>query len=229
MVNLFYAFVPSFDGSANPVANSRPRLQSRSNATNEMWMSIYRYGLDTSGKRNLENQYLRCALWNATYDVDFEWISGIQQIKGTHQALNEVQFPNETGNVVSDMSQHAYSAVFWALADQLVGQMTWFHDEKGVEKQNLVPEFGVIDSPIQHTSLLGSSDLDLFFDLNKNNSRLVYENHTVPVSKVGELSPQRVQDKNLAQNKTLMELVENFSFNLTISLMHNEYLTSVSL
>jgi hypothetical protein len=217
LINVFYAFVPTFDSSGDLIAQSRPRLQSPSNATNELWMKFSRYALDEDKGRILESKYQRCALRNASYNLQLEWIGSAQTVRGSYLALEEIPFPHDNGESISNMSAQAYSAVFWALTDQLVGQLTWFREED-TWKKDLSPEFGVIDSPIQHTSLLGSSDLDYFFDLNKNNSW--YPRQGRP-----ELTPQRRQDKNLARNRTLPVLIEELSFNLTVSLLHNELLT----
>jgi hypothetical protein len=99
----------------------------------------------------------------------------------------------------------------------LVGAFSWFVDEDR-SKPFLFPEFGVIDTPLQRTSLLGSVDLDVFFDLNKNKGWKKDENTT-------QLSDQRLQDKALAKNRTLAVLIEELSFNMTVSLLHNEILT----
>jgi hypothetical protein len=78
-------------------------------------------------------------------------------------------------------------------------------------------KFSVIDTAISCTSLLGSSDLDVFFDLNKNLSW--YSDNTT------QRSDQRLQDEALARNRTLDVLIEELSFNVTVSLLHNELLT----
>ena len=113
------------------------------------------------------------------------------------------------------MSAHAYSAFLWCLSDQIVGAFTWFGDRSNPFPS---PEFGVIDTPLQHTSLLGSSDLDVYFDLNKNKSWNKDGNST-------QLSDQRMQDKAMARNRTLPVLIEELSYNMTVSLLHNEILT----
>jgi hypothetical protein len=77
--------------------------------------------------------------------------------------------------------------------------------------------FGLINTPIQHNSLLGSNDLDYHFYMNQ---RMLY-----PLDNNMTLSFQRLQDKALARNLTLDILVEELSFNVTISLMNNLLLT----
>jgi hypothetical protein len=65
---------------------------------------------------------------------------------------------------------------------------------------------------------LGSADLDVYFDFNYIYELYRRDNET-------KLSDQRLQDKQLARNRTLPVLVEELSSNLTISLMHNTLLT----
>ena len=223
--NVYYAFVPGFDSSDALLAQSRPRFQSPGNSTNELWMTFSRYAIDTDGTMALERKYQRCALRNASYDLQLEWIGGAQKVDGSYRVLEEVPFPHDNGDIVSNMTQHSYSAVFWALADQLVGQLTWFQ-ETDQWKKDLSPEFGVIDSQIRETSLLGSSDLDVFFNLNKNNSWYgKHEGEAPEPHKPPKLSAQRQQDKDMAKNRTLDVLIEELSFNVTVSLLHNELLT----
>jgi hypothetical protein len=56
-------------------------------------------------------------------------------------------------------------------------------------------DYSSIASNIEHTSLLGSNDLDYFFDLNSE----VNSTYTTEYP----LSPQRILDKALAQNPTV--------------------------
>jgi len=100
----------------------------------------------------------------------------------------------------------------WVLADQLVGSFGWFNDTSTPNKT-----FGMINSPIQHNSLLGTSDLDVFFDFNedKGSCKLPYD----------KLSAQRRQDIDLAKNRTVDVLIEELSSNTTVSIMHNDLLT----
>lgn len=216
-VNVYYGFVPAVDDSGKVTALDRNRLQTPSNGTNQLWMAVLRYAIDTGGNRIQERHYQVCQLYNATYNLRLEWDRGTQNVQGSYKVLEEVNFPNDRSDAAADMSQHAYSAFLWALTDQLVGAFSWFVEEDQ-SKPYLSPEFGVIDTSIQHTSLLGSSDLDMFFDLNENNGWYKVEN-------TGTLSNQRAQDKLLERNRTLKALIEELSFNLTASLLHNELLT----
>ncbi|KAH0538880.1 hypothetical protein FGG08_004536 [Glutinoglossum americanum] len=206
-VNVYYAFVPAFNTTGELIALSKPRLQSPSNATNQLWMTFLRYAIDPGGNRIKERRYQVCQLYNASYDLKLEWDRGFQNATGSYGVLEEVRFPNDKSDVVSDLPQHSYSAFMWALTDLLVGAFSWF-----VESNQ--SQFGAIDTTVPRTSLLGSSDLDVFFDLNKNNED----------SDETQLSDQRLQDKALAKNRTLGVLIEELSFNMTVSLMHNELL-----
>jgi hypothetical protein len=215
-VNVYYGFVPAFDAAGETIALSKPRLQSPSNATNQLWITFLRYAMDSDGHRTRERHFQVCQLHNATFDLDLAWTGGVQAIHGSYDVLGEVQFPNHQSDNVSDMSQHAYSAFMWVLTDQLVGVFTWVGDRSN---PSLSPEFGVIDTPLHRTSVLGSSDLDVFFDLNKKNKMENMDEDSTP------LSDQRLQDKALARNRTLDVLIEELSFNMTVSLLHNELLT----
>jgi hypothetical protein len=216
-INVYYAFVPAFNATGDLIALSQPRLQSPSNSTNQLWMTFLRYAIDSGGNRIQERHYQVCQLYNATYDLKFKWERGFQDVTGSYKALEEVNFPNDKPDVVSDMSQHSYSAFMWALTDQLVGTFSWFV-ESNRSNIHQPPEFGIIDTAISHTSLLGSSDLDVFFNLDKNKGWGGGTNDT-------QISDQRLQDKALAKNRTLDVLIEELSFNTTVSLLHNELLT----
>ena len=215
--NVYYAFVPAFDAAGGLTALSKPRLQSPSNATNQLWMTFLRYAIDSAGNRIKERHYQVCQLYNATYDLTLGWDGGFQNVRHSYEVLEEVDFPTERPDPVSGMSQHSYSAFMWALTDQLVGAFSWF-EESNQSNPGHLPQFGVIDTPIGHTSLLGSSDLDAFFDLN------IYKGWS-STGNTTQLSNQRLQDKALAKNRTLDILIEELSFNTTVSLLHNELLT----
>lgn len=215
--NVYYAFVPAFDAAGRLMALSKPRLQYPSNATNQLWMTYLRYAIDLNGNHIRERDYQVCQLYNATYDLTLEWDGGIQHVSPSYKVHEAVHFPNKQPDPVSGMSRHAYSALFWALTNQVVGSFGWFEE---VDRSDGIAaaQFGVIDTPISRTSLLGSSDLDLFFDLDNQKGWSERTNTT-------ELSDQRLQDKALARNRTLAVLIEELSFNTTVSLLNNELLT----
>jgi hypothetical protein len=54
----------------------------------------------------------------------------------------------------------------WALSDRLVGSMGFFRDSSPSNVS--APYFAEITTEVQQTSILGSSDLDVFFDVNHN-------------------------------------------------------------
>ncbi|ERF68831.1 hypothetical protein EPUS_06275 [Endocarpon pusillum Z07020] len=215
--NVYYAFVPAFDAVGGLIALSKPRLQAPSNPTNQLWITFLRYAIGLEGNRIKERHYQVCQLYNATYDLTLEWDGAFQNVTHSYEVLEEVHFPTGRPDPVSGMSRHSYSAFMWALTDQLVGAFSWFEELNQSNSGNLT-QFGLIDTPIAHTSLLGSSDLDVFFDLNRDKG-------WSPTGNTTQLSSQRLQDKALAKNRTLDILIEELSFNTTVSLLHNELLT----
>lgn len=71
--------------------------------------------------------------------------------------------------------------------------------------------FTEITTNIQYTSLLGSQDLSPFFDSNHPEQRTA--------------SDQRLEDIALARNRTLDVLIEELTFNITISLMSSDLIS----
>ena len=218
VANYYYAFVPdlsSFGDKSSPndgvEAVSQIRLQQPYNASNELWMVYSRYTgrVDSVGWREIEDYYSTCRLYNASYDINFEFEEANQNITSrSTQIMNLVEYPSEDA-LASDqvMVQHGYSAVMWAMSDLLVKSMGIFNatsDSPG----GPVANFSEITTQIQHTSLLGSQDLDVFFDRNKG---LYSHNYT--------LTDQRIEDIDLAQNRTLEVLIEELMFNITMSFM----------
>lgn len=213
LTNALYSFVPSFH-NGEVTALPDVRYQEFVNASNEVWMVFMRYVESSNGQPCEYKPYHQvCKLWNATYDLDLSWENGLQTITGSRSLLQEVPYPNDQAGEISNMAQHAHSAFMWVLADQVVGSFGWYNDTSVPNNKT----FGMIDSPIQHNSLLGTSDLDVFFDFNEEAGacKLPYD----------QLSPQRRQDKDLARNRTLDVLIEELSFNVTVSLMYNDLLT----
>lgn len=102
---------------------------------------------------------------NATFDIHLSWDNGFQMVTGSPTLMHPVAYPDDGPNDVSNMAQHAYSAFMWVLSDQVVGSIGWFNDTAA--RNGSGEEFGVITSPIEHNSLLGTSDLDVFFDFNE--------------------------------------------------------------
>lgn len=79
-------------------------------------------------------------------------------------------------------------------------------------------QFGVIDTPLEHNVLLGCDDLDVFFDFS-------HRLYSFDESRMEGLKDQRRRDKNMAGGLSLGELIEQLSFNVTVSLLQNELLT----
>jgi hypothetical protein len=166
--------------------------------------------------------YSVCSLWNATYDLTFSFNAGAQNI--SHQNVTPINLvPYPIGGRSSDAVQLSYSAVFWAIADQLVGTIGVIGSlQNGV----FSPSYGSIDTALQRNSLLGSDSLDYFFDINSAvNSSL--GNSTILKTGVPlewPLSGQRILDKDLSNNLTLPNLIELLSFNATVSFLNDSLL-----
>ena len=214
----YFAFVPIYNSTGQVISLSEPRVQSQYNALNQMWMTFIRYSYDNTGKQIRERFYEICRLHNATYDVHLKWNMGLQSINVSHVIGEEVPYPRDGPTDVSNMAQHAYSAVMWTLTDQLVGQMAWFQEEQQENDLFVPSQFGAVQTRLQETSLLGSSDLDYYFDFNLEHGLYRYDNET-------QISGQRLQDKYFARNRTLPELIQQLSSNITVSLLHNVLLT----
>ncbi|KAJ4175882.1 hypothetical protein NW767_015638 [Fusarium falciforme] len=209
----YFGFVPAVNSTGDLVALSQPRYQEPSNGTNELWMTFQRYVFNETGHRVRTRAWQVCRLYNATYDLRLEWDHGVQSVTGSYTVYEEVGFPRDGPNEVSNMASHAYAAFMWALTDQLVGSFAWFRQEN-ISDTNPSPgaaaQFGSIESPIRQNSVLGSVDLDVFFDFNGIYGLYVSDNET-------DMSAQRLQDKSLARNRTLAVLIEELSFNMTCS------------
>jgi hypothetical protein len=218
----YFAFVPDLSNVRNSsapnggvTAVSQFRLQQPQNASNQLWMVFSRYVLDTTGQRTTEDHYLLCQLYNATYNISLTFEEGSQTIQdqGT-RILNAVDYPEANAPLSPDlMVQHAYSAFMWALTDLLVGSMGIFTEETS-NSSNVLTHFGEITTEIEHTSLLGSSDLDAYFDSN----HALHSNNSI-------VSDQRLQDIALAKNRTLDILIEELAYNITLSFMNSNLLS----
>jgi hypothetical protein len=78
------------------------------------------------------------------------------------------------------MARRAYSAFFWALADQILGSLGRFQEP--MANNSMVRSFGRIHSPIQHNALLGSPDLAVYFDYSEDKGacQIPYANLSAP-------------------------------------------------
>jgi hypothetical protein len=219
----YFAFVPNEyilnGGDVTDIAVvedvSDIRMQRPSNASNQLWATYQRYVWDATGNINTEAHHTVCRLYNASYDIYFQFDAGSQMIEQKElKILNEISYPKDDPHIATNFAAHSYSAFMWVLTDQLVGSMGWWINNATNRK------FSEIATPIEHNSLLGSVDLDPFFDYNNalyfQNSTSLYNEH---------LSDQRLEDKALARNRTLAVLIEELSFNVTTSLMTNNLLS----
>jgi hypothetical protein len=233
MVNAFYSLVPSLDVNLNGTsiidfngtkitALAEPRLQQPQSAMNELWFTFMRYARAQdgtivtygNGTKVAERQFFQCKLYHAQYDISLRFDDGSQIVTKTKiDVLESIEFPDNDPSVPTNLTRHSYSAYFSAFTDQLVGSMGFLNDTmpNGIR----TPAFSQIDTAILRNSLLGSDDLDFYFDTNK---QLYLNNTNQP------LSPQRLLDKSLARNQTLPYLMEDLAFNITITLLTNPLL-----
>ncbi|OAG08539.1 uncharacterized protein CC84DRAFT_1257383 [Paraphaeosphaeria sporulosa] len=221
--SVYYAFIPSYNETGDLYPVLTPRLQTRSNASNELWMTFLRPVIK-SGERVTERRYQVCKLHNATYNLRIARDLGLQNISKSYTINEQVHYPRDNSTSISNMAQHAYTAFMWALCDQLVGKFSWYNNTAWSQNSSLsspsgAAQFGVLQSPISRTSLLGSLDLDAFFDLDEANKL-----YSKPEGN-GSLSDQRLMDKAMAKNRTLDVLIEELSFNISVGLMWDPLLT----
>jgi hypothetical protein len=136
-----------------------------------------------------------------------------------YEILEPVPFPSDTPGMISNMAQHAYSAFMWSITDQLVGKFAWYEEvnPSSSASSSRPSQYGALESAIQRTSLLGSLDLDAYFDLDEE--RGLYRNQNLT------LGDQRLMDKRMARNRTLDVLIEELSFNVSVGLMRDTLLT----
>jgi hypothetical protein len=180
-------------------------------------MTFQRYVIDSTGAEVPQPRHLVCQLYNASYDLSLSFMENSQTITvNSLEILNTVGYPPVDPTTPSDLVQHAYSAYMWAFTDQLIGWIGIYNDTSLSNSSCGITEFSEIQTQIEHTSLLGSSDLDYFFDKNHD----LFSN-----SSTGTNSDQRQQDIALAQNQTLDTLIPELAFNTTLSFMTNDLLS----
>lgn len=222
VANYYYAFVPNLATYGNSSLPNdgvgvvpQMRLQQPQNASNQIWIASTRYSKAISFQT--EDHYTICTLYNASYDLNIAFNQGIQTVtKRSLNLLDPVPYPDPTTLLSDDlMVQHAYSAYMWSLSDLIVGTMGIFQvapSSPGLPSTY----FSEITTPIAHTSLIGTSDLDAFFERRSNDP--LGNNKTA-------VSDQRAQDINLAGNATLENLIEELSWNITCSFMNSDLLS----
>ncbi len=134
-INTFFSFVPDMSNFGNDTTSSKgvqivaqTRLQTPSNASNELWMVYSKYVYDSTRNRNTVDHYTTCTLFNASYDLDLTFNDGSQNVTRSNiSTLNAIDYPRDDApSTPSIQAQHAYSAVFWAITDLLVGSMGIF-------------------------------------------------------------------------------------------------------
>ncbi|KAI4941785.1 hypothetical protein J4E86_010296 [Alternaria arbusti] len=221
--NAYFSFVPTHNSTGGLTAVSHPRQHVPSKPMNELWMSFLRPIINDQGERVKLRQYQICRPHNASYSLQISQYHGLQNVSGKYEVGETISFPDEGPDEISNMTQHAYTAFMWVMCDQLVGKLAWLKDTSISDKQ-AAAQYGVIDSPIQRTSLLGSADLDAYFEFDEE--KVLYKGQNM--STALKLSDQRLQDKAMARNRTLDVLIEELSFNLTVSMMHNRLLTNMA-
>ena len=225
----YFSFVPTWNSSRDLTAVWHPRQQTPATPLNQLWLSFMRPKIDENGARVKERHYQVCQPHNASYNLNISQYHGVQNVTGNYTVGDVVPFPKDSLHAVSEMTQHAYTAFMWVLCDQLVGKFAWYvesnttTDSSSASPLRRASQFGIIDSPISRTSLLGSLDLDAFFEFDEE--KRLYRDQNI--SQIYDLKDQRLKDKALARNRTLDILIEELSFNTTISLMHNALLTYV--
>lgn len=215
--NFYYAFVPELNGpDVEPILSNR--FQQPANASNQLWMTFQRYVYNSTGAKVPTPRHLVCQLYNASYDLSLSFVETNQSITtNSLQILNAVDYPQIDPETPSDLVQHAYSAYMWAFTDQLVGSMGIYNDtslaNNSISSSSGITQFGEIKTQIEHTSLLGSQDLDYYFD----SHHAILENTSIWTAYTN--SDQRQEDIRLAQNQTLDVLIPELAFNTTVSFM----------
>ncbi|RYN25391.1 hypothetical protein AA0115_g7678 [Alternaria tenuissima] len=220
----YFSFVPTYNSTGSLTAVSHPRRQIPSTPMNELWMTFLRPEINGQGERVKTRHYQICRPHNASYNLEISQYHGLQNVSVEYEVGETIPFPNEKPNEISNMTQHAYTAFMWTVCDQLVGKLAWMDDTSIKDEQQATAQFGIIDSPIQHTSLLGSVDFDAYFEFDEEKELYKDQN----MSTAFDLSDQRLKDKAMARNRTLDILIEELSSNLTVSMMHNRLLTDMT-
>lgn len=218
----YYAFVPDLSNLGNTSARnngvqqvSNAPFNTPANSSNQLWMAYLKYDVDEhSWKPVLSKHYTTCQLYNSSYDINITFEGGQQFIEPRNVTeLNQVDYTNTNIQAFDDlMIQYTYSSYFWAFTDLLVGTMSCCYDTSPTVSTP-ISGFTDIRTNIESTTLLGSSDLDAFFD------------HSYALDNVTMLSSQRLQNIRLGQNDTLDILIRELSLNITMSFLSSDLLT----
>ena len=236
--NEYFAFVPALVNLSGVPLDAGVQVANLSgvngapNASNQLWMKFPRYPPDVTIPNvtdEADPYYLSCELYNASYQVNFSWVNGIQSISMPEpEVVAVVAYPTNGSSITAYEESLAYSAFMWALSSQLVGSMGFYQSTSSNGTENSVSGsiyaddnqptsgnsttntiFSEIYSNIGQTSLLGSSDFNSYF----------IKNHALQGHTGGVFSPQRLQDMAYARNRTLDVLIPELSSNITLSLI----------
>lgn len=212
----YFAYVP--DGSPGRFGQPSQRDSNASRSSNELWLSYKRNGTgwDTSVFPRCPNtEYLVCRLYNTSYHLHVSFLNGRMRIVYDNITdLTPVTYPAPVvdSTAPGELPRLSYTAWFWAFSDLLTGTMAMYAEDVTDKSKHW---FNMINSNIQNTALLGSSDLNCFFA-----SGWMYYNQTFRTP-----TGQRLKDIDFARGGMRLEqLIPELSANLTISLMTDELL-----
>ena len=223
--NDYFAYVP-----VTTHANSTPSYlltadlvgsSMKIHTSNQILLRFSRYnGTNNSvdNPRPFNPHYLVCELRNSSYHVNFTWSNGQQSFPRIQiTTLNPVLQTTNITNSDADLQGIAYSAFMRAFSSQIVGHLSFYRDVGPTndtdENVKANRPYSKISTNLAQTTLLGSCDLNNFF----------IKNHALGKNEQpSELfSARRLNDIKIARNRTLDVLIEELSFNVTMSLITN--------
>ena len=235
--NEYFAFVPALVDVSGLWLDSGIQVANLSdvngalNASNQLRMKFPRYPPNVTILNVTDKAYpyyLICELYNASYQVNFSWVNGIQSMNMPEpEVVDVVPYPTNGSSITAYNESLAYSAFMWALSSQLVGSMGFYQSTSsngtgnsilsGINADNQPSSgnnttntiFSEIYTNLDQTSLLGSSDFNSYF----------IKNHALHGQTDRLFSPQRLQDMAYARNRTLDVLIRELSSNITLSLI----------
>ncbi|KAL9036563.1 MAG: hypothetical protein Q9214_006077 [Letrouitia sp. 1 TL-2023] len=230
--NYYWAFVPAFEGTDKALPSQQVEAANLSDAdgalrsSNQLWLRYPRLkdgDISFDVTEAIRPQYLVCELHNASFNVNFTWINGIQtlDIVDLH-VLGPVPYPVSSSSYsAADKEIFAFSAFQHALGNQLTGSIGFFQDSQATndEVNGTVANrtYSELNSKIASTLLLGSAEFNSFFSMNY--ALTGNTNRDQPFSKA------RLEDMALARNRTLQVLIEELASNITLGLMSNTLLS----
>lgn len=229
LANEYFAFVPALSNTNDTAANAPVDIANLSDvnaalyASNQLWLKVPQNNASETEftvKQVSDPSYLICEMHNASYHVNFTWLNGIQTLDLLNLDVRDpTPYPAHPSYSTSDDVDIAYSAVMWTLSSQLVGTMSFYQDVSTNDLNDQVianRTYSEIASNIDQTSLLGTSNLNSYFI---QNHYLTNKNTSEP------FSSQRLQDMQLARNRTLDILIPELSLNTTLSLISSPLLS----